>query len=122
MQEKQVKTWDDTMLIAIWILLEIIAYCIFRPCPALCFIILILGFPVWGYMASLVCEHVPFLHRSTFTLYYAEDLPPHRIYHILRADENGYILYTENEAMLVSCWCLEHPVSNLKTKEIWNGI
>lgn len=121
MQEKIVRTWDDTALLLSWIFVEIIIFFLTSFNPAFCFLMVVVGAPFWAFIASLLCEHIPFLQRATFKLYYAEELPPHRIYHILRADDNGYILYRETDSMLVSCWCIDHPIK-YNTKEIWNAI
>lgn len=121
MQEKIVRTWDDAALLLSWIFVEIIIFFLTSFNPAFCFLMVVVGAPFWAFIASLLCEHIPFLQRATFKLYYAEELPPHRIYHILRADDNGYILYRETDSMLVSCWCIDHPIK-YNTKEIWNAI
>lgn len=122
MQEKQVKTWDDRSLALIWFLLEAIAIFATWRHPAIAFLAAGLLFPFWAFVASFICTAIPFLHWATFTLYRAEVLPEHRIYHILKADSNGYILYKETERPFLNCWLIDNPVDKKTVEEIWNGI
>lgn len=122
MQEKKVKTWNDTGLTIIWLLLEITCFFITRKVPQLCFVVVVLIFPIWVFVSSLICMRLPFMHWTTFFFYFSEELPPDRIYHILLADENGYILYNEQDRNFVDIWLIDNPIRGMKVKEIWNEL
>lgn len=121
MQEKQVKTWNDISLSFVWLLLEVIIFFITRNNAVVCFLMVVMCFPAWMFLSSYICFKLPFLHWSTFSLYFTEELPRYRFYHILKADEDGYILYKEAESFLIDIWRIDHNI-NKKVKEIWSEL
>ena len=122
MQEKQIKTWDDTGLLLVGLLLEVIlSFIISHYNLALGIVISILCLPFSLFAASYICFKLPIFHWSTFSLYLTKNLPEDRIYHILKAGEDGYILYKEAESSLVSIWKIDHNI-NKKVKEIWSEL
>lgn len=121
MQKKSVRTWEDSALALVWFLLEVAIFFVTKSIPSLCFLLCGLCFPIWFFVSSLICAYLPFLQWGKLTLYYSENLPEHRIYHILKADNDGYILYRENDTNLVSCWLIDNPIDKKSVKEIWNG-
>ena len=122
MQERKVKTWNDASLFFVFLLLEGIAFYITCHNHMICFLICGLCFPLLVFAASYICFKLPIFHWATFSLYFMEDLPQDRIYHILRADEDGYILYNEEDISLLNIWLIDHPINKKKVKEIWNEL
>lgn len=123
MQEKRIKTWNDTGLFLIAFLLEIILFFIISHYNfALGFVISILCLPFYLFAASYICFKLPIFHWSTFSFYFTENLPEDRTYHILKADEDGYILYKEAESSLVDIWRIDNPIIIKSVREIWDEL
>lgn len=126
MQErwKVIHTWGTRELFMAWLILTYFISKMTVGCLPLHFILLIVGFIFWVFIASCICEAIPFFKCESLIFLYTPEIPKDDEYYAIAIDKDGYILCrnTSRNTDLVGWWLVHHPIDKLSTKEIWENV
>lgn len=127
MQERKWKviyTYSTKDIVLVWLFLMFFVAKITAGCLPIHFIFLTFGAIVWFYIASCVCESIPFFKRRPLPFLYTLEIPEEQEYYAVEIDKYGCILCrnSDRDKDLLSWWLVHHSVNNLTTKEIWENV
>lgn len=121
---KIIYAYNTKDIALVWLFLMLFIAKMTAACLPLHFIFLTFGAIIWFYVASCVCEGIPFFKRRPLELLYAPEVPEEDGYYAIAIDKYGYILChdTKENRDMVSWWLVHHSVDKLTTKEIWENV